>query len=146
MAVSSLLEMQNVAVIGVNDDSNQAAYVDAKGLIDLGYQVHLVNPEFAESGCKILGQKVYASLVDIGDLVELVNLHISSNEVDYWMHDLSERMERRADIEGVWFEPGIESNESIVDANDFGWIVVQNCCILKEIRLRDNGNVIIAST
>ncbi len=140
-AIEHCIEMMNIAIIGISPSPESASYQDLKGMIERGYAIHLVNPELSERGIKILGLEVHSSMVDIDEVVEVVNLHISTEDVGKWIADLSERMERHGDIGAIWFEPNIDPTGYLNDAYDFGWMVVSDACILSEIKKADAGHV-----
>ncbi len=131
-AIAHAIQMKNVAIIGVENDGT--AWKDMQGLLSRGYKVYPVNPDLAKNGASVIGLPVVSSLVEIDEHVELVNLHVESNKVEYWVSDISERMERRADIDAVWFEPSIEIGLSANDANDYGWMVIAERCLLREVK------------
>ena len=132
VAIDHAINMKNIAIVGIKQDG--AAWKDMQGLISRGYCVYPVNPELATKGISIQGIPVVSSLVEIDETVECVNLHIKSEDVEFWVNDISERMERRADIDAVWFEPGIELGTPVIDAADFGWMVVSEKCLLREVK------------
>jgi predicted CoA-binding protein len=128
-AIEHATRMRNVAIVGVEEKGT--AFVLMKGLLDRGYFVHPVNPDVVNT--QIHGRDVYSSLLEIEGIVELVYLHIENDGIEYWMNELSERMETRADIEAIWFDSEIELGKAVKDVNDFGWMLVLECSLLSEV-------------
>ncbi|MBT4406372.1 MAG: hypothetical protein HOB52_04195 [Euryarchaeota archaeon] len=139
-AIEHCIEMKNIALIGISPLPESASFQDLKGMLERGYTIHLVNPKLSNRGIKILGLNVYSSMVEIEDVVEVVNLHIATEDVGKWISDLSERMERHGDIGAIWFEPNIDPAQYLEDAYDFGWMVITEVCILSEIKKADAGH------
>jgi predicted CoA-binding protein len=70
-AIRELLEKaQTIAVVGHSDNPNRTSYRIAQFLRGVGYTVYPVNPTITE----IDGQPCYASLADVPDHIDIVNV------------------------------------------------------------------------
>ncbi|MBX3603427.1 MAG: CoA-binding protein [Rubrivivax sp.] len=74
-----LKDCRTVAVVGLSDQWHRPSYFVAKYLQDHGYRVIPVNPRYA--GGTILGEKVFASLDEIGEPVDMVDVFRRSEDV-----------------------------------------------------------------
>ena len=74
-----LRESRTVAVVGLSAEWHRPSFFVAKYLQQHGYRVIPVNPRYA--GQQILGETVYASLLDIPDKVDMVDVFRRSAEV-----------------------------------------------------------------
>lgn len=66
-----------IAVVGLSADWFRPSYFAAKYMLDHGYRVIPVNPKYPE----ILGQKAYASLKDIPEPVDVVDVFRKTDDV-----------------------------------------------------------------
>lgn len=71
-----LTSVRRIAVVGLGDNPDRPAYHVAAYLIASGYVVHPVNPKFA--GREILGRPVYATLADLPETVDMVDIFRNS--------------------------------------------------------------------
>ena len=74
-----LRDCRTVAVVGLSAEWHRPSFFVAKYLQQHGYRVIPVNPRYA--GQQILGETVYASLLDIPDKVDMVDVFRRSAEV-----------------------------------------------------------------
>jgi len=64
--------VKTVAMVGVSANTSRPSYFVFKYLLERGYRMIPVNPGLA--GQDLLGQKVYARLADIPELVDMVDI------------------------------------------------------------------------
>lgn len=74
-----LKECRTIAVVGLSAEWHRPSFFVAKYLQDHGYRVIPVNPRYA--GGEILGEKVFASLDEIGEPVHMVDVFRRSEGV-----------------------------------------------------------------
>ena len=74
-----LRDCRTVAVVGLSAEWHRPSFFVAKYLQQHGYRVIRENPRYA--GQQILGETVYASLLDIPDKVDMVDVFRRSAEV-----------------------------------------------------------------
>ena len=71
-----LTEVNSIALVGASPRSERDSYICMQVLLEQGYQIIPVNP--GEAGNTILGQRCYASLADIEQPVDMVDVFRSS--------------------------------------------------------------------
>ena len=77
---------KNIAMIGLSSSWQRPSYFVAKYLLDRGYKVFPVHPK--EAGKKILNQKVYSSILEINEKIDMVNIFIKSSDIDILINDI----------------------------------------------------------
>ena len=101
----SLKEAKTIAVVGLSNREETAAYRVSRIMQDAGYRIIPVNPRSA--GETILGETVYASLKDIPLSIDIVNVFRRSE----FLPDVArEFVETDAKI--FWAQLGLESQEA----------------------------------
>ena len=100
-----LKEAKTIAVVGLSNREETAAYRVSRIMQDAGYRIIPVNPRSA--GETILGETVYASLKDIPLSIDIVNVFRRSE----FLPDVArEFIETDAKI--FWAQLGLESQEA----------------------------------
>ncbi|HEM3625429.1 TPA: CoA-binding protein [Streptococcus suis] len=100
-----LKEAKTIAVVGLSNREETAAYRVSRIMQDAGYRIIPVNPRSA--GETILGETVYASLKDIPLSIDIVNVFRRSE----FLPDVArEFIETDAKI--FWAQLGLESEEA----------------------------------
>ena len=85
--IKSILDnTKSIAMIGLSSSWQRPSYFVAKYLLDRGYKVYPVNPR--EAGKKILNQKVYSSVSEINENIDMVDIFRKSNDVDLIIDDI----------------------------------------------------------
>lgn len=118
---SILNDYKRFAVVGASANSVRPSYFVVKYLIDKGYEVFPVNPGVA--GKNILGRKVYASLKEIDQPVDIVDIFRNSEAA---LDITKEAIEIGA--KAVWMQLGVRNDEAAKLAEDAGLKVVMNRC------------------
>ena len=95
-----------------------SAYMQSKG-----YRIIPVNPNETE----VLGERAYASLEDVPEKFELVNIFRRSEEAGAVVDEAI-----RVGAKGVWLQEGVIDRAAARRALDAGLLVVMDRCILKE--------------
>ncbi|WP_334071807.1 MULTISPECIES: CoA-binding protein [Paenibacillus] len=114
----------NIAVVGLSDKTDRTSYMVSQALQNNGYRIIPVNPSV--SG-EILGEKVYASLKDIPEPVDIVNVFRRS---EYTPEVAREAVEIGAHV--LWLQLGIASDEAYEIASKGGLTVIMDRCIKVE--------------
>lgn len=105
MIFDYLKQAKTIAVVGLSNREETAAYRVSKIIQDAGYRIIPVNPRSA--GETILGETVYASLKDIPLSIDIVNVFRRSE----FLPDVArEFIETDAKI--FWAQLGLESQEA----------------------------------
>ena len=109
------------AFVGASPTASRPSYFAMKYLMAKGYRIIPVNP--AHAGKELLGQKIYASLADIEEPVEVVDI--------FRTPDAAPEITREAIAIGakvVWMQLGVRNDEAARMAEDAGLKVVMNRC------------------
>ena len=116
-----------VAVLGIHREPEKAAFYVPEYLHDEGYRVIGVNPEFVDE--TIFGEKVRATLKEISEPVDLINVFRRPETIPFHVDDILS-MSPRPKV--VWFQLGIKHEEAAKQLEDAGIVVIQNRCTLAD--------------
>ena len=117
-----LRDTKTIALVGASSNWNRPSYFAMKYLQGKRYRVIPVNPTAV--GEDILGETVYASLKDIPEKVDLVNIFRRSDMVGPIVDDA---IAIGAKI--VWMQLGVRNDEAAAKAEAAGLTVVMNHCV-----------------
>ena len=117
-------EVKTIAVLGCSPDSSKASNRVAKYLRDVGYKMIPVYPKHDE----ILGQKVYRSLVDIDEPVDMVVAFRKPAALGA----IADAVIARGDVKVYWTQLGLVNNEAADRVKEAGIAVVQSYCAMVE--------------
>ncbi|WP_090738795.1 CoA-binding protein [Paenibacillus sp. Mc5Re-14] len=124
--IKNILEqVGNIAVVGLSDKSDRTSYMVSYAMQKRGYRIIPVNP--AAAGQTILGETCYASLAEVPEPVELVNVFRRS---EYCAEVAREGAAIGAKI--LWLQQGIISQEAADIAQEHGMTVIMDRCIKVE--------------
>jgi len=115
-----LTQSKRIAIIGLSPDPTKDSHKVAKYLQEHGYKIYPIYPkeEF------ILGEKVYRSLSEIPEPVDMVDMFRKPEIAD----TLLEEVLKRGDVKVFWLQLGIINNEACEKAKANGLLAVQNKC------------------
>lgn len=116
-----LSTVRTIAMVGASTNWNRPAYFVMKYLQGKGYRVIPVNPTVA--GQTLQGERVYASLREIPDKVDMVDMFRPSTEA---LQVVDDAIAIGAKI--VWMQLGIRNDEAAERAEAAGLEVVMNRC------------------
>jgi OAH/OAS sulfhydrylase len=120
--IRAILErVRTIAMVGASSNWNRPSYFVMKYLQGKGYRVIPVNPGIA--GQELLGEKVYASLRDIPEPVDMVDVFRPSKEAPGIVEDA---IAIGAPV--VWMQLGIRNDEAAAMAEVGGIEVIMNRC------------------
>ncbi|MBW4840550.1 MAG: CoA-binding protein [Paenibacillaceae bacterium] len=119
-----LLSAGNIAVVGLSDKTDRTSYMVAQALQSNGYRIIPVNPTV---NGEILGEKVYPSLSDIPEPVDIVNVFRRSEQTP---PVAEEAVKIGARV--LWLQLGITSDEAYEIASKGGLTVIMDRCIKVE--------------
>ncbi len=124
--IKTILEQTgNIAVVGLSDKTDRTSYMVAAAMQDRGYRIIPVNPMVA--GATILGETCYASLADVPDPIDMVNVFRRS---EYCTEVAHEAVQAGARI--LWMQLGVVNMEAAAIAADAGLTVIMDRCIKVE--------------
>jgi O-acetylhomoserine (thiol)-lyase len=118
---SILQRVKTIAMVGASSNWNRPSYFVMKYLQGKGYRVIPVNPGIA--GQTLLGEKVYASLIDIPEPVDMVDIFRTSDQVP---PIVDEAIAIGAKV--VWMQLGIRNDQAAAKAEAAGLEVIMNRC------------------
>jgi predicted CoA-binding protein len=116
-------ECKTIAVVGLSSNSMRPSNGVSGYMKRQGYRIIPVNPNESE----VLGEKAYASLADVTEKIDLVDIFRRSEEAGAVV-DEAIRIGARA----VWLQEGVIDKAAAGRALDAGLLVVMDRCILKE--------------
>tara|TARA_Y100001934_G_scaffold271344_1_gene357744 strand:- start:2565 stop:2954 length:390 start_codon:yes stop_codon:yes gene_type:complete len=110
---------KSIAVVGVSARPNRPSYEVAEYLIDVGYEVFLVNPRETE----ILGRRVYDSVSSLPKKVDIVDIFRKASDVPPVVEDAI-----RAEAGAIWMQLDIVNEAAANEAALAGLAVVMDRC------------------
>ncbi|MCR8633575.1 CoA-binding protein [Paenibacillus radicis (ex Xue et al. 2023)] len=114
---------KNVAVVGLSDKPDRVSYMVAEAMQKKGYRIIPVNP----NAQNILGETCYATLSDIPEPVDIVNVFRRSEHV---VPVAEEAVQIKAKV--FWLQLGIFNEEAADIAAAGGLEVIMDRCIKVE--------------
>ena len=122
--IKSILEKsRTVAVVGLSDKPYRPSQGVALYLQEHGFRIIPVNPNIKEA----LGEKSYASLKDISEPIDVVDIFRKSEAVGPIVDDAIE-----VGAKAIWMQEGVVNEEAAQKAREAGLSVVMNKCMMKE--------------
>lgn len=117
--------VKTIAVLGLSPDESKDSNRVARYLQEKGYKIIPVYPKDDQA---ILGEKVYTSLADIPEQVDMINIFRKPKALDA----IADAAIARGDVKVFWSQIGIVNNAAAQKAEDAGMRVVQNRCSMVE--------------
>jgi len=111
---------KSIAIIGLSPDPTKDSHKVALFLHDQGYKIYPIYPKEE----MILDEKVYRSLLEINDKVDMVVMFRKPEMAD----TLIEEVLQRGDVKVFWLQLGIINNNACKKAKESGLLTVQNKC------------------
>ena len=120
-----LSKYKSIAMVGVSNDTTKASTIVMKYMQKYGFKVYPVNPRAA--GQKILGEEVFATISDIKDQVDIVDVFRPSKEVYAIAEDAI-----KIGAKVLWLQLGIrdEKAKDLMEKNNIEY--VENKCTKME--------------
>ena len=120
-----LSKYKSIAMVGVSNDTTKASTIVMKYMQKYGFKVYPVNPRAA--GQKILGEEVFATISDIKDQVDIVDVFRPSKEVYAIAEDTI-----KIGAKVLWLQLGIrdEKAKDLMEKNNIEY--VDNKCTKME--------------
>jgi predicted CoA-binding protein len=115
-----LKENRVLAIVGLSASWHRPSYFAAKYMLEHGYRVIPVNPQYQE----VLGQKCYASLRDIPEKVDLVDVFRKAADV---MPVAEDAIAIGARV--LWQQLGVKNEEAAARARAAGLETVMDRCV-----------------
>ena len=116
-------EVKTIAIVGASPKNVRPSYFVTKYMIAKGYSVYPVNPGHA--GKEICGAMTYASLADISDPIDMIDIFRASAAVQ---GIIGEALKLDALPKVVWMQLGVRDDEIAGLLETAGIKVVMNRC------------------
>jgi uncharacterized protein len=122
--ISGILNsVRSIAIVGASANEVRPSFFVTKYLIDKGYTVFPINPGHA--GREILGRTTYASLADVPEPIDMVDVFRASAAVPGVVDEVLALDPRPAVI---WMQLTVRHDEAAAKAEAAGIKVVMNRC------------------
>lgn len=121
-AITAMLGMHNIAVVGLSSKEDRPSHAVAAYLQAHGYQIIPIHPNEKE----VLGEKAYPNLAAVP-----ADVQIDVVDVFRRAEDTPEIVQQAAErgAKGVWLQLEIESDAAAQVAQTAGLLFVQNHCM-----------------
>jgi predicted CoA-binding protein len=127
-AVTELLgRARTIAVVGLSADPLRPSYGVSAYMQSQGYRIIPVNPQI--ESC--LGEKAYASLLEVPEKADIVNIFRRSEFVEEIVDQAIQLK-----LPAIWMQEDVIHEKAAEKARRAGVFVVMDRCILKEHRVR----------
>ena len=128
-----LATCKTIAVVGLSPKPHRASFDVSRYMQAHGWRIIPINPVPAASGITILGEKVYATLLEAAqhEKIDLVNVFRNSEDVPPVVDEAIV-----IGAQAVWLQLGIVNHPAIEKAQRAGLNVIQNKCLMVEHALR----------
>ena len=120
-ALDALLEAKTIAVVGLDARTHRAAYEVAAYLQSQGYRIIPVPVQRPAE--EVLGERAYASLRDIPEHVDVVDVFVRAERTGPFVDDAI-----AIGAGAVWLQLGITNDAALEQARAAGLVATQNRC------------------
>ncbi len=122
-----LSHTKTIAVVGLSDSPMRPSHGVSAYMQAQGYRIIPVNPQVSEA----LGEKSYASLLEVPEKIDLVDVFRRPEFVDEIVEQAIQLK-----IPALWLQEDVVNERAAEKARQAGIFVVMDLCILKEHRAR----------
>ena len=122
---------KTIAVVGLSPKVHRDSYEVAEYMQSQGYRIIPINPVAAASNTPILGEKVYATLLEAAKVEKIDMVDCFRNSVDI-PPIATEAVHIKAQV--LWMQLGIDNAVAKSEAEAAGLAVVENRCLLIDHR------------
>lgn len=122
-----LSRTKTIAVVGLSSNPMRASNGVSQYIQSRGYRIIPINPNEQI----VLGERAYASLSDVPEKIDLVDVFRRSEHVPEIVDEVI-----RLRIPALWLQEGVIHEAAAKRAREAGITVVMDRCILKEHRKR----------
>ena len=123
----ALKRAQTIAVVGLSSNLLRPSHGVTAYMQSHGYRILPVNPHIKEC----LGEKAYASLLEVPEKIDIVNIFRRSEFVEEIVEQAIQLK-----VPAIWMQEGVFHEKAAEKARLAGIFVVMDLCILKEHRAR----------
>jgi predicted CoA-binding protein len=129
-----LEEAKTIAVVGLSNKPERTSYMVAEVMQHAGYRIIPVNPSIA--GETVLGEKAVASLAEIDEPVDIVNVFRRSEDI---MPVAQDALQMKNKPKAFWMQQGIANEEAAALLEQQGIDVIMDLCIKVDHALQRVG-------
>jgi uncharacterized protein len=122
-----LKRAKTIAVVGLSNSPLRPSHGVSAYMQTQGYRIIPVNPRIHGS----LGEKSYATLLEVPEKIDIVNIFRRPEFVDEIVEDAI-----RLKIPAIWMQESVVNKGAAEQARKAGIFVVMDQCILKEHKAR----------
>ena len=122
-----LRHAKTIAVVGLSNDPLRPSHGVSAYMQSQGYGIIPVNPQIESS----LGEKAYASLLDVPEKVDIVNIFRRPEFVEEVVDQAIQLK-----VPAIWMQEGVIHEKAAAKARRAGALVVMDRCIRKDHRAR----------
>jgi predicted CoA-binding protein len=122
-----LSRAKTIAVVGLSDSPMRASHGVSAYMQSQGYKIIPVNPQIEEA----LGEKSYATLLDVPGKIDLVDVFRRPEFVDEIVDQAIQLK-----VPAIWLQEDVINERAAEKARQKGIFVVMDRCILKDHRAR----------
>lgn len=126
-SIRGMLAGKTIAVVGLSADPGKPSHYVSAYMQRAGYRILPVNP--ALEGGEILGERSYASLKELPEKPDVVNVFRLPRVIPAVVEEMIE-----LDLKNIWVQQGIVNLEAARRAEQAGIHVVMDRCIMVEHR------------
>jgi len=123
-AAELLRDAKTIAVVGLDSRTDRTAYRIASYLKEHGYRVIPVHRGNFPAD-EVLGEKAYASLKDVPEKIDLVDVFVRPDQTTPVIEDAV-----AVGAKGVWLQVGITNPEALAKAASAGLVTAQDRCTM----------------
>ena len=122
-----LKRSKTIAVVGLSNSPLRPSHGVSAYMQTNGYHIIPVNPEIKGA----LGEKAYASLLDVPEKIDIVNIFRRSEFVDEVVDQAIQLK-----VPAIWMQEEVINEKAAEKARKAGIFVIMDHCILKEHKAR----------
>ena len=118
-----LKRVKTIAVVGLSPKPGRPSYTVSRAMQGFGYRIIPVRPAVDA----VLGEKAYASLSDVPDGIDLVNVFRAAEHIPAVVDECL-----ALNLNAIWIQEGIVNEAAAEKARAAGLTVVMDRCIYKD--------------
>jgi uncharacterized protein len=126
-----LRQVKTIALVGASQNPSRPSYGVMKFMLQHGYRVIPINPGLA--GQELLGQRVVASLVDVDEPLDMVDIFRNSEAAG---DVVDEALALVPLPKVIWMQIGVRHDEAATRAENAGLKVVMDRCPKIELAVK----------
>jgi len=122
--IKDIYKLKDIAVVGMSPTDGKPSNYVPKFLMDKGYNIIPVNPNYSN----MLNKKSYSKVSEISENIDIVNIFRKSEDALSVIEDSI----NKEGIKVIWMQKGIYNKEGEALASKKGIKVIYNRCMLEE--------------